>query len=103
GQLEVVAVEQVDAVERRILRRGRDLRDDVVVLLDQAGANGLRSGIRKRLAGRAAGRRDQREGAGAAQRNVVRGSRGAEGERLARIVVGGGEGQRTVAGQRSRQ
>ena len=45
GQLEIVAVQQVDAVEGRILRGGGDLRDDVVVLADQVGANGLRGGI----------------------------------------------------------
>ena len=34
-QFQRVAVQQVDAVEGRILRRGRDLRDDLVVLSDQ--------------------------------------------------------------------
>jgi hypothetical protein len=45
GQLEIVAVQQVDAVERGVLRRRRDLLDDVIVLADQVGANGLRSRI----------------------------------------------------------
>ena len=45
GQLEVVTIQQVDTVEGRILSGGRDLRDDVVVLGHQAGANGLRSRI----------------------------------------------------------
>ena len=48
GQLEIVAVQQVDAIERCVLRRRRDLRDDVIVLLHQARANGLRSRIGNR-------------------------------------------------------
>ena len=48
GQLEVVTIQQIDAVEGRILRGCRDLRDDVVVLAHQAGANGLRSRIGNR-------------------------------------------------------
>src|ERR1700738_3832287 len=45
GQLEVVTIQQVDAVEGRILSGRRDLRDDVVVLADQAGTRGLRDWI----------------------------------------------------------
>src|SRR5206468_12665112 len=48
GQLEVVAVQQVDAVERSILRGGGDLGDDVVVLADQVGTDGLGGGVRHR-------------------------------------------------------
>src|SRR6202011_3176197 len=51
GQLEVVAIQQVDAVEGRILRRRRDLRDDVVVLAHQAGTRGLRDWIGHRRGG----------------------------------------------------
>ena len=55
GQLEIIAVQQIDAVEGRILRRRRDLRDDVVVLLHQARTNVLGSRIGERFAGGAAG------------------------------------------------
>src|SRR5207302_9661345 len=48
GQLEVITIQQVDAVEGRILRGRRDLRDDVVVLTDQVGADGLRGRIGNR-------------------------------------------------------
>jgi len=41
GQFEVVSVQQVDAIEGRILRSRGDLRDDVVVLGHQVGTNGL--------------------------------------------------------------
>src|SRR5207248_5666875 len=41
GQLESVAVQQVDAVERCVLRGIRELRQDTVVLADQVGANRL--------------------------------------------------------------
>ena len=37
-QLEGIAIQKVDAIERRILRRGVDLLQDVVVLRDQVGA-----------------------------------------------------------------
>ena len=40
-QLELVAVQQVDAVERGVLRGGVDLLQDVVVLGDQVGAGRL--------------------------------------------------------------
>ncbi len=45
GQLELIASEQVDAVERGILGRGGDLGQDVVVLLHQVAANGLRRAV----------------------------------------------------------
>src|SRR6185369_895559 len=48
GQLQVVAVQQVDAVEGRILRGGGDLRDDVVVLADQVGPDSLRGCVGNR-------------------------------------------------------
>ena len=38
-QRELIAAEQVDAVERRVLRSGGDLGQDVVVLLDQVGTH----------------------------------------------------------------
>ncbi len=41
-QLQRVAVEQIDTVVRRILRGGDDLLDNLVVLIDQAGAGVLR-------------------------------------------------------------
>src|SRR5579872_2556816 len=41
-QLQLVSVEQVDAVEGGVLRGGGDLRQDLVVLGNQAGARGLR-------------------------------------------------------------
>src|SRR6202035_4767988 len=41
-QLQRIAVQEVDAVEGRILRRGGDLRKDLVVLTDQRRARGLR-------------------------------------------------------------
>ena len=41
-QLELIAAEQVDAVERRVLRRGGDLGQDAVELVHQVAANGLR-------------------------------------------------------------
>ena len=59
-QLQVVAVEQVDAVERCILRSGGDLRDDVVVLADKVGADGLRSRIGNWRGGSAEGRAARR-------------------------------------------
>src|SRR5437016_1269591 len=44
-QLQRVAVQQVDAVEGRVLRRGGDLRNDLVVLADQRRTRGLRHRI----------------------------------------------------------
>ena len=41
-RFEGIAVQQVDAVERGVLRRGVDLLQDLVVLRDQAGAGRLR-------------------------------------------------------------
>src|SRR5262249_58590998 len=41
-QLQRIAVEQVDAVEGGVLRRGGDLRDDLVVLGDQIRTRRLR-------------------------------------------------------------
>src|SRR5205807_7262372 len=49
-QLQRIAVQQVDAVEGRVLRRGGDLRDDLVVLNDQR--------CTRRLRNRIGGRRD---------------------------------------------
>ena len=78
GQLEIIAVQQIDAVERRILRRRRDLRDDVVVLLHQARTNVLGSRIGERFAGGAPGGGDKRKCGGAAERNGIRSCRRAE-------------------------
>src|ERR1019366_4876460 len=79
GQLQVIAVEQVDAVEGRILRRGGDLRDDVVVLADQAGPNGLR------------GRIGSRRGAGAESRTTTGGKRDSTDGRRGGIVRRGND------------
>src|SRR5262249_50398606 len=57
GQLQRVAVQQVDAVERRVLRGGVDLRKHVVVLRDQACALGLRVRIGDRPGDRETGKR----------------------------------------------
>src|SRR6202011_6214864 len=83
GQLEVVTVQQVDAVEGRILSGCGDLRDDVVVLAHQAGTRGLRDWIGDRSAARGRNRSYRRS----CNLNVV--SRCAAGRRngLARIVV----------------
>ena len=58
-QVEGIAVQEVDAVEGRILRGGVDLLQHVVVLRDQAGAGGLRVriGDRSRTTGAQAGER----------------------------------------------
>ena len=50
GQVQRIALEQVDAVERGILRRGVDLLQDVVVLGDQPGTGRLRVRIGHRRA-----------------------------------------------------
>ena len=42
GQVQRIALEKVDAVERGVLRGGVDLLQDVVVLRDQPGTGGLR-------------------------------------------------------------
>jgi hypothetical protein len=44
-QLELIAAQQVDAVERRVLRGGGDLRQDAVELVHQVAANRLRRRI----------------------------------------------------------
>src|SRR5712691_6452043 len=72
GQLEIIAVQQVDAVERSVLRRGGDLRDDIVVLADQVGAKGLRGRIGERLACDTTGGRNKDLCIGTTERNVVR-------------------------------
>mgnify|MGYP003694534845 CR=1 FL=1 len=51
GQPELIAVEQVDAVEGGVLRSGGDLVQDVVVLLHQVGPNQLRRRIHNRSTG----------------------------------------------------
>src|SRR5205814_9245407 len=56
GQLDVITIQQIDAVEGRLLSGCRDLRDDAVVLVHQTGANGLRGRIGNR-GGRASERR----------------------------------------------
>jgi hypothetical protein len=48
GQLELIAIEQVDTVVRSILRRGGDLVQDVVVLIDQVGTGPERNRIHHR-------------------------------------------------------
>src|SRR5205814_1888088 len=99
GQLEVVAKQQVDTVEGRILGGGRDLRDDAVVLVHQAGANGLRSRIGDWRTRGAAGRSDKGCRISAADRDVIRGCGCSRCQRLACIVVGGGQRDGAVAGQ----
>ena len=54
-QLQRIAVQQVDAVEGRILRRGGDLRDDLVVLGDQIRTRRLRHRVGDRSRDRAEG------------------------------------------------
>ena len=78
GELEVVAVQQIDAIEGRILSRRRDLRDDVVVLGYQIGTNVLGSRVGERFAGGAPGGGDKRKCGGAAERNGIRSCRRAE-------------------------
>src|SRR5439155_16307096 len=53
-QLQRVAVQKVDAVERRILRRGLDLVNDLIVLSDQGGTRGLRNRVGNRCNDRTA-------------------------------------------------
>src|SRR6202042_159683 len=50
GQVQGIAFEKVDAVERGVLRGGVDLLQDVVVLRDQVGTGRLRIGIDNRSA-----------------------------------------------------
>src|SRR6266436_6233348 len=103
GQLEVIAVQQVDTVERSVLRRGGNLRNDVVVLADQVGTNGLRSRIGERLARGTAGGRNKGRCIATTDRNGVRGRGRSRRKGLACIVVGGGERDGAVAGQGRRQ
>ena len=85
-QLELIAAEQVDAVERRVLRGGGDLRQDVVELAHQVAANGLRRRVdHRRRRGREGDRAGQRTADRAACRHRTEGRRG--------IVVGGGDRQ----------
>src|SRR5262249_37810606 len=92
--LQRVAVQQVDAVEGGILRRGRELLNDLVVLGNQGCSSGLRRRVGYRgndcAAGTATG------GVGADIDGVKRGGsgrRGGAGDHLARAVVGRRKGQ----------
>src|SRR5207249_1028648 len=92
--LQRVAVQQVNAVEGRILRRGRELRDDLVVLGDQSCSRSLRRGVGYRSGDCAAG--TATGGVGADIDGVERdGScrRGGAGDHLAGAVVGRRKGQ----------
>src|SRR4051794_7983661 len=95
-QLELVAVQEVDAVERGVLRGRVDLRKDVVVLADQVRTRGLGNRV---LDG--AGSRRERQGRG--QRAADRTTRGARTDGRGRVVVGGRDRQQAVGVDRRRQ
>ena len=97
GQLEVVAIQQIDTVEGQILRGCRDLRDDVVVLAHQAGANCLRS----RIGGRC-GYSAERRGTGRAKGNRTdRGRKHVVARRGEDQIVAGVEAGGEVVGRQS--
>src|SRR6266446_6791626 len=98
GQLEVIAIYQVDAVERRVLRRGGDLCNDVIVLGDQVGTNGLRGRIGNRGGN---GAESQRTGAGTGIANGADSGRGRVVGRGDDELVGAVEAGRQVVGRQS--
>src|SRR6266446_4497713 len=98
GQLEVIAIYQVDAVERRVLRRGGDLCNDVIVLGDQVGTNGLRGRIGNRGGN---GAESQRTGAGTGIANGTDGGRGRVVGRGDDELVGAVEAGGQVVGRQS--
>src|SRR4029077_15780340 len=100
-QLQRIAVQQVDAVEGRVLRRGGDLRDDLVVLGDQTRARGLRYRVGDRRNDGSAS--TATSGVGADIDRVKRDGSGRSsgpGDHLTRAVVVRGESQTVSAGDR---
>ena len=93
-QLELIAAEQVDAVERRVLRGGGDLRQDAVELVHQVAANRLRRRVDNR-------RRCGREGDRGGERTADRTACHCRTEGRRSIVVGGGD--RQLAGRVQRR